>query len=102
MAKLLLNTAEEYLQNEKVANQLPGLDLYDLLVSDDMLPLLVEKLKQDDCLACQLFQSAYVDRPQEAILNACPRSSTAMPSKGGNSDWCHSLAVASPPFLRSI
>ena len=38
MAKLLLNTAEEHLQNEEVANQLLGWDLYDLLVSDDMLP----------------------------------------------------------------
>ena len=71
MAKLLLNTAEEHLQNEEAANQLLGWDLYDLLVSDDMLPLLVEELKGDDRLARQLFQSAYVDRPQEAILNAC-------------------------------
>lgn len=73
MAKLLLDTAEEHLQNEAAANQLLGWDLYDLLVSDDMLPLLVEELKWDDRLARQLFQSAYVDRPQEAILNACSR-----------------------------
>ena len=65
MAKLLLN--------EEVANQLLGWDLYDLLASDDILPLLVEELKWDDRLARQLFQSAYVDRPQEAILNACGR-----------------------------
>ena len=37
------------------------------------LPLLVETLKTDDRLARQLFQSAYVDRPQEEILNACGR-----------------------------
>ena len=73
MAKLLLNTAEEHLQNEEAASQLLGWDLYDLLASDDMLPLLVEELKWDDRLARQLFQSAYVDRPQEAILNACGR-----------------------------
>ena len=73
MAKLLLNTAEEHLQNEEAANQLLGWDLYDLLASDDMLPLPVEELKWDDRLARQLFQSAYVDRPQEAILNACGR-----------------------------
>ena len=71
MAKLLLNTAEEHLQNEEAANQLLG--HHDLLVSDDMLPLLVQELKWDDRLARQLFQSAYVDRPQEAILNACGR-----------------------------
>lgn len=73
MAKLLLNTAEEHLQDEEAANQLLGWDLYDLLSSDDMLPLLVEELKWDDRLARQLFQSAYVDRPQEASLNACGR-----------------------------
>lgn len=73
MVKLLLNTAEAHLQDEEAANQLLGWDMYDLLVSDDMLPLLVEELKQDDRLARQLFQSAYVDRPQEAILNACGR-----------------------------
>ena len=73
MAKLLLDTAEDHLQNEGAANQLLGWDLYDLLSSDDVLPLLVEELKWDDRLARQLFQSAYVDRPQEAILNACGR-----------------------------
>ena len=73
MAKLLLNTAEEHLQDKEVASQLLNWDMYDLLVSDDMLPLLVEELKWDDQLACQLFQSAYVGRPQEEILNACGR-----------------------------
>ena len=73
MAKLLLDTAEDHLQDEGAANQLLGWDLYDLLSSDDVLPLLVEELKWDDRLARQLFQSAYVDRPQEAILNACGR-----------------------------
>lgn len=73
MAKLLLNTAEEHLQNEEAANQLLGWDLYDLLVSDDMLQLLVKELKWDDRLARQLFRSAYVDQPQEEILNACSR-----------------------------
>lgn len=63
MAKLLLNTAEEHLQNEEAANQLLGWDMHDLLVSDDILPLLVEELKQDDHLARQLFQSAYVGWP---------------------------------------
>ena len=73
MVKLLLNTAEEHLQDKEIASQLLNWDMYDLLVSDDMLPLLVEELKYDDQLACQLFQSAYVDQPQEKILNACGR-----------------------------
>ena len=73
MAKLLLNTAEEHLQDKEVASQLLNWDMYELLFSDDILPLLVEELKQDDRLAHQHFQRAYVDRPQEAILNACGR-----------------------------
>lgn len=73
MAKLLLNMVEDHLQDEEAANQMLGWDLYDLLVSGDMLPLLVEELKWDDRLSRHLFQSTYVDRPQEAILNACGR-----------------------------
>lgn len=73
MVKLLLNTAEEHLQDKEIASQLLNWDMYDLLVSDDMLPLLVEELKYDDQLACQLFQSAYVGQTQEKILNACGR-----------------------------
>ena len=73
MAKLLLSTAEEHLQDKEVASQLLNWDMYDLFVSNDMLPLLVEELKYDDRLACQLFQSAYVGQPQEEILNACGR-----------------------------
>ena len=73
MVKLLLNTAEEHLQDKEIASQLLNWDMYDLLVSDDMLPLLVEELKYDDQLACQLFQSGYVGQPQEKILNACGR-----------------------------
>lgn len=71
MVKLLLNTAEEHLQDQEAANQLLGGDMHDLLVSDDM--LLVGELKYDDRLARQLFQSAYVGQPQEEILNACGR-----------------------------
>ena len=71
MVKLLLNTAEPHLQDEDVAYQLLGWDMYDLLVNEEMLPLFVEELKYDDRLAHQLFQSAYVDRPQEEILSAC-------------------------------
>ena len=71
MAKLLLNTAEPHLQDEDVAYQLLGWDMYDLLVNEEMLPLFVEELKYDDRLSHQLFQSAYVDRPQEEILSAC-------------------------------
>ena len=50
MVKLLRSTAEEHLQDQEAANQLLGWDMHDLLVSDDMLTLLIEELKQDDCL----------------------------------------------------
>ena len=71
MVKLLLNTAEAHLQDKEAANQLLGWDMYDLLVDEKMVPLLIEELKHNERLAHQLFQSAYVDRPQEEILSAC-------------------------------
>lgn len=51
MVKLLLNTAEEHLQEKETANQLLGWDMHNLLVSDDMLSLLVRELDYDDRLA---------------------------------------------------
>lgn len=71
--KLLLSTAEEQFQDQEAANQLLGWDMHDLLVSDDILPLLIEELKQDDRLARQFFRSAYVGCPQEEIPNASGR-----------------------------
>ena len=73
MMQQLLDTAEEHLQDEGAAEQLLGWDAHDLLINDDVLPLLVEELKWDNRLACQLFLSAYVGEPQEAILETCER-----------------------------
>ena len=47
MVMLLLNAAEEHLQDRETAYQLLGWDMYDLLVRDDMQPLLVEELKRN-------------------------------------------------------
>lgn len=71
MIELLLNTAEEHLQDKEAANQLLGWDMLDTLSCDTVLPLLVEELKENSRLARQLFQSAYVGQPQEVILHAC-------------------------------
>lgn len=71
MMKLLLDTAESHLQNPKVAQFLLGNELYDLCLSGYIRPRLLEHLKSDDRLARQLFQSAYVDSPQEDILLSC-------------------------------
>ena len=73
MVELLLSTAEGHLQEPEAANQLLGWDMSDLLVSEEMLPLLVRELRKNGRLARQLFQSAYVGRPQEELLNACGR-----------------------------
>ena len=73
MAKLLLNTAEEHLQNKEAASQLLGWDMHDLLVNDDMLPLLAEELEQDDRLARQVLPERLCEAPQEKILSACGR-----------------------------
>ena len=71
MMKLLLDTAETHLQNPEVAEQLLGCDMYDLLQNQFVQAPLLKQLKQDDRLARQLFQSAYVGSPQEALLEAC-------------------------------
>ena len=73
MMQLLLDTAEEQLTKKRVAEQLFSWDLHDLLIKDDMQPLLLEELKWDDHFASQLFQSAYVGDPQESLLEACDR-----------------------------
>ena len=73
MMQLLLDTAEEQLTKKGVAEQLFSWDLHDLLIKDDMQPLLLEELKWDDHFASQLFQSAYVGDPQGSLLEACDR-----------------------------
>ena len=71
MMKLLLDTAESHLQDPEVAEFLLGIELYDLCLSGYIRPRLLKHLKSDDRLARQLFQSAYVDSPQEDILLSC-------------------------------
>ena len=71
MMKLLLSTAESRLQDPETAAYLLGNVLYDLCLSGYIRPRLLERLKTDDCLARQLFQSAYVGSPQEDILLSC-------------------------------
>lgn len=71
MMKLLLDTAASHLQNPEVAELLLGNELYDLCLSGYIRPRLLEHLKSDERLARQLFQSAYVDSPQEDILLSC-------------------------------
>lgn len=71
MMRLLLDTAESHLLEPEVAEQLLGWDMYDLCQNQFFQAPLLKQLKQDDHLARQLFQSAYVGRPQEALLEAC-------------------------------
>lgn len=69
--KLLLDTAECHFQEPEVAQQLLGCDVYDLCQNQFVQVPLLKQLKHDDRLARQLFQSAYVGSPQEALLEAC-------------------------------
>ena len=71
MMKLLLDTAESHLQEPEVAEQLLGWDMSDLCQNQFVQVPLLKQLKQDDHLARQLFQSAYVGPPQKALLEAC-------------------------------
>ena len=71
MMKLLLDTVGEKLKDPEVAQQLLGWDMEDLLQDQFVQSQLMQMLKSDDGLARQLFQSAYVGRAQEALLEAC-------------------------------
>lgn len=71
MMKVLLDTAENHLQEPEVAEQLLGCDMYDLCLNQFVQTPLLKQLKQDERLARQLFQSAYVGPPQKALLEAC-------------------------------
>lgn len=73
MMELLLNTAEAHLQQEDTARQLLGWDCYDLLLREEIQDRLVAELSWNDRLARQLFQSAYIDTPQEDLIRACAR-----------------------------
>lgn len=71
MMKLLLETAENHLQEPEVAEQLLGWDMCDLCRNQFVQAPLLKQLKHDDRLARQLFQSAYVGDAQEDLLDAC-------------------------------
>ncbi len=71
MMELLLDTAEDHLQEPEAAEQLLGNDLYDLCQDQGVQPKILEQLKKDDSLAQHLFQSAYVGELQEGLLEAC-------------------------------
>ena len=71
MMKLLLDTAESHLQEPEVAEQLLGWDMCDLCGNQFVQASLLKQLKQDDRLARQIFQSAYVGDAQEDLLDAC-------------------------------
>lgn len=71
MMRLLLDTVGEKLGDPEVAQQLLGWDMEDLLQDQFVQSQLMQMLKSDDGLARQLFQSAYVGRAQEALLEAC-------------------------------
>ena len=71
MMKLLLDTAESHFQEPEVAEQLLGWDMCDLCGNQFVQASLLKQLKQDDRLARQIFQSAYVGDAQEDLLDAC-------------------------------
>lgn len=71
MMKLLLDMVGDKLQEREVANQFLGWDMDGLLQDQFVQSQLMQMLKSDDGLARQLFQSAYVGRAQEALLEAC-------------------------------
>ena len=71
MMKRLLDTAQDHLSEPDAAQQLLGWEVGDLCRDDRVVPLLLETLKHDERLARQLFQSAYVGREQDSLLEEC-------------------------------
>ena len=100
MMKLLLDTAEEHLQETEAAEQLLGNDLYDFCQNESIQPKLLAQLKQDDRLARQLFQSAYADSPPVGRADAESASSDALRPKSFLLKG-HCLAPLSLPLCTS-
>ena len=93
MVALLLNTAGEKLKYPVVAQQLLGRDIEDTLRDFFVQEQLLQRLKTDDCLAKQLFQSAYTGTLQKDLLEAC--DSFEEPTL---KEYLHSLLVQTPYF----
>lgn len=71
MMKLLLDTVGDRLQDREVAEQLLVWDMDGLLRNPAVQEPLLQRLKQDDILAQQIFQSAYLDTGQQMLYEAC-------------------------------
>lgn len=96
MVELLLSTAEGHLQEPEAANQLLGWDMSDLLVSEEMLPLLVRELRKNGRLAVSCSR---------APMWAVRRKSSSTPAggweSGSFSKGCWSSWPAIPfPMMR--
>ena len=93
MVALLLNTAGEKLKYPAVAQQLLGRDIEDPLLDFFVQEPLLQRLKTDNRLAKQLFQSAYTGTLQKELLEAC--DSFEEPAL---KEYLHSLLVQNPYF----
>lgn len=71
MMKLLLDIVGDRLQDREVAEQLLVWDMDGLLRSPAVQEQLLQRLKQDDILARQIFQSACLDTGQQMLYEAC-------------------------------
>lgn len=71
MWRLILDTAESHLTDPEAAKQLIWDTMELVWTGDAALCFIVDKLKQDEHFAKQIFQSAYVGYPQEDLLTYC-------------------------------
>lgn len=67
MMKLLLDTAEEHLQETEAAEQLLGNDLYDFCQNQSIQPKLLAQLKQDDPLGTAAISKCLRRQPSGRI-----------------------------------
>lgn len=93
MVALLLNTAGEKLKHPAVVQPLLERDIEDTLLGFFVQEPLLQRLKTDDRLAKQLFQSAYTGTLQKNLLETC--DSFEEPAL---KEYLHSLLVQNPYF----
>ena len=93
MVALLLNTAGKKLKHPAVAQQLLGRDIEDTLLDFFVQEPLLPRLKTNNCLAKQLFQSAYTGTIQKDLLEACDTF-----EEPTLKEYLYSLLVQNPYF----
>ena len=97
MWRKLLDTAESHLCEEDPAQWLLEEALYPVWRGSEPMDAVLAALRSDDRFARQIFQSAFVGDPQEAILRACGSAGDAEQKSRLEELLAHNLYVLTDP-----